>query len=64
MMEEVGPVVLKEEMVLEKFDGEGEGAVLRERIVLVDQEVVTQEFFDEEGNLTNRLEGGNSNSTN
>ena len=48
---EEGTAVVKEEMVLEKFDGEGDDAVLRERISLVDGAIVNHEFFDEEGNL-------------
>lgn len=56
-MKEQGKVILKEETVLEKFDGEGKDRVLRERIALVNQEIVQHDFFDEEGKL---IEGGNN----
>lgn len=55
-------VILKEEAVLEKFDGEGEGAVLRERITLVDGAIINHEFFDEEGNQLDA--GGDYDTTN
>jgi hypothetical protein len=63
--EEEGKVVLKEEYVLEKFDGdEGDpDRVLRERITLVKEgdmegpELVSHEFFDEEGKPL-EVEGG------
>lgn len=58
-MEETGMVIVKEEMVLEKFDGDGEDAVLRERILLIDQQLVRHEFFDKRGKLTKTVEGGN-----
>jgi len=58
-MEEIAKVIVREEIVLEKFDGEGPGAVLRERAFLVDGVIESREFFDEEGTLVNTVEGGN-----
>lgn len=61
MNEEVGQIIEKVEAVLEKFDGEADdpNKVLRERIHIVDDEIVSREFFDEEGNLI-KTEGGNN----
>jgi hypothetical protein len=59
MSDELGEVILQEEAVLEKFDGDGPRRVLRERIVLVNKEKVKHEFFDKKGNLINTVEGGN-----
>lgn len=65
MSEEVVKVILKEEYVIEKFDGdEGDpNRVLRERIVLVKEgdgelETVRTEIFDEQGTHTKTVEGG------
>ena len=55
-MEELGEIILEEKMVLEKFDGDGDDRVLREKITLVNNELISHEFFDEEGNP---VEGGN-----
>lgn len=49
-MEEIAQLIEKVEVVLEKFDGEDESKVLRERITIVDDEVVNHEHFDESGN--------------
>lgn len=61
---EEGQVILKEEYVLEKFDGdEGDpNRVIRERIVLVAEEggeptKVSHEYFDKQGNPI-EVEGG------
>ena len=58
-MEELGDVIAEEEMVLEKFDGEGPRRVLRERIKLINRELVSHEFYDKRGKLINTVEGGN-----
>lgn len=60
MTEERAKVVLREEAVLEKFDGEvtDPDRVLRERITLVDGEIIKHEFFDEQGEVTHLIEGG------
>lgn len=59
MTDDVAKVIVREEAVLEKFDGEPEDGILRERITLVDGELVKHEFFDESGELTHSVEGGN-----
>lgn len=55
---EIAKMVVREEMVLEKFDGEQDDPdkVLRERITLVDGSLVKQEWFDESGNLVETKE--------
>ena len=58
MTEEKAKVVVREEAVLEKFDGEPEDGLVRERITLVNGEIVKHEFFDESGNPIDS-EGGN-----
>jgi hypothetical protein len=64
-MEELGKVIVKEEYVIEKFDGdEGDpNRVLRERILLEkhgagELETIKTEFFDTDGNHIKTLEGG------
>lgn len=54
--------ILEVKAVLEKFDGEGEDAVLAERITIVNDEIVRHEFF-EDGELITVNEGG-TNATN
>lgn len=65
MSKDILKTVVREEAVLEKFDGEAgtEEAVLRERITLVNNELVKHEFFDENGELQH-IEGGNSGTNN
>ena len=50
---EIGKMIVKEEMVLEKFDGEADAPdkVLRERLTVVDGEIVKHEFYDQSGEL-------------
>lgn len=45
-MAEIGKVVLKEEAVLEKFNGEVEGGDLAERITLVDGVLTKHEWYE------------------
>lgn len=45
--EEIGRVVVKEEMILEKFDGEPEDGILAERITVVNGEIVKHEVFED-----------------
>jgi hypothetical protein len=59
MAQEVAKVVVREEAVLEKFDGEPEDGVLAERITLVNGEVIKHEFF-ENGEVVRTIEGGNN----
>lgn len=61
MTDEKAKVVVREEAVLEKFDGEIDDPdrVLREKITLVNGELVSHEFYDEQGELTHTIEGGN-----
>lgn len=58
MTNEKATLTAREEAVLEKFDGEPEDGILRERITIVNGEIVQHEFFDEGGELTH-IEGGN-----
>lgn len=55
---EIAKMVVREEMVLEKFDGEQDDPdkVLRERITVVDGAIVKQEVFDENGELVETKE--------
>ena len=64
---EVGKVVLKEEAVLEKFNGEVADGVLAERVFITDGvilkhqwfedgEVVKEEQYNEDGSLVERSE--------
>lgn len=59
MSEEKAKVIVREEAVLEKFEGEPEDGVLLERITIVDGSITKHEFF-EDGMLTNTVEGGNN----
>lgn len=59
MAQEIAKVVVREEAVLEKFDGEPEDGILVERITLVDGEIIKHEFF-EEGEVVRTIEGGNN----
>lgn len=59
MSEEKAKVVVREEAVLEKFEGTPEDGVLLERITIVDGEITRHEFF-EDGELVNKIEGGNN----
>lgn len=45
-----GKLVVKEEVVMKKFDGEVEDGILREQITIVDGVVIKHEYFDEDGN--------------
>jgi hypothetical protein len=65
MSKDILKTVVREEAVLEKFDGEADDPekVLRERITLLNGSIVNHEFFDEAGELTHS-EGGNYNGTN
>lgn len=56
-MEEVGKVVVREDMVLEKFEGEPEDGVLLERVYLTDGLITKHEYF-ENGKLVRTEEGG------
>jgi hypothetical protein len=56
-MEEVGKVVVREDMVLEKFEGEPEDGVLLERVYLTDGLITKHEYF-ENGELVRTEEGG------
>lgn len=56
---EIGKVVVREEAVLEKFEGEPEDGILLERVYLTDGVITKHEFF-EDGVLTNTVEGGNN----
>lgn len=58
MTEEKAKIVVREEAVLEKFDGDAHDGVIRERITLVNGDIVNHEFFDEGGNPIDS-EGGN-----
>lgn len=51
--------VVKEEVVLEKFNGDPEDGDIAERIVLVNGEMVSHEVF-ENGKLISSTEGGNN----
>lgn len=64
MSNDVAKTVVREEAVLEKFDGEPEDGVLRERITLVNGDIVKHDFFDEEGELIQSVEGGNNGTNN
>lgn len=56
---EVGKHIVREEAVLEKFNGEPEDGDLAERITIVDGKITKHEFF-ENGELVKTLEGGNN----
>jgi hypothetical protein len=60
---EVAKTVVREEAVLEKFDGNPEDGVIVERITLLDGVITKHEFF-EDGEVVDVTEGGNYNSTN
>lgn len=57
MSNEKAKVVVREEAVLEKFDGDPSDGVVRERITLVNGSIVKHEYFDDSGNPTHP-EGG------
>lgn len=59
MSEERAKVIVREEAVLEKFEGQPEDGNLLERITIVDGEITKHEFF-EDGVLANTVEGGNN----
>lgn len=58
MSHDVAKLAVREDAVLEKFDGEPEDGILRERITLVNGDIVKHEYFDEGGTLIDS-EGGN-----
>ena len=63
---EISDLIESVDMVLEKFDGDeflenGEpnpNRVIRERIHLIDGELISREYFDTDGNVI-KTEGGN-----
>ena len=59
MTEERAKVVLREDIVLEKFEGEPEDGVLLERVYLTDGVITKHEFF-ENGEVVETVEGGNN----
>jgi hypothetical protein len=65
MSKDILKTVVREEAVLEKFDGEQDdpNKVLRERITLLNGSIVNHEFFDEAGEPTH-IEGGNNGTNN
>lgn len=58
MNEELTEVDIHVSGVLEKFDGEGDNMVLRERIFVEDGQIAKSDYFDEEGNHIKSVEGG------
>jgi hypothetical protein len=58
MSEEKAKVNVREDAVLEKFEGEPEDGVLLERIYLTDGVITKHEFF-EDGEVVRTVEGGN-----
>ena len=58
-MDDKAEVIVKEEAVLEKFEGDPNDGLLLERITLLNGEITKHEFF-EDGELVKTVEGGNS----
>lgn len=58
-MDDKAEVIVKEEAVLEKFEGDPADGLLLERITLLNGEITKHEFF-EDGELVKTVEGGNS----
>lgn len=46
-----GATIVKEEVLLEKFDERESGRVLREAILMVDGEIVETNYYDQEGKI-------------
>ena len=65
-MAEIGELIVREEAVLEKFEGEVEDGILVERITFVNGDLTKHEFF-ENGEVVKTehfTEGGEEDSTN
>lgn len=56
-MEDITELIVKEEAVLEKFEGDPADGLLLERITLLNGEITKHEFF-EDGELVHSVEGG------
>jgi hypothetical protein len=57
MSKDKAKTVVREEAVLEKFEGEPEDGILAERITLVNGAITKHEFF-EDGKVVETIEGG------
>ena len=57
MNEEIAKVNVREDIVLEKFEGEPEDGILLEKVYLTDGVITKHEFF-EDGEVVKTVEGG------